>query len=219
MKTNALFQKYFKILNEEVPPTPQGDEDNKQQEPNKEVDRNLKHVIKILTNAFIFNPNAFKDESMRRSIYDRIDKIEKMETAPVVEIVTKIKEILALNPKLRVESKTIKIINKYLMLMEQPADATDLQKDQDKEEDITQETETSVNDENDVDLSEIFPGLYQQLIVRALKHPPTYDELMLLNPIVKQFKDIDPEKIVEAIQNLLLDSERKSQLKQDLSNA
>jgi len=82
-----------------------------------------------------------------------------------------------------------------------------------------QSTETKLNGEgNKLNLAEIFP-LYKELIIKALMHVPTEEELMIVKPIVNEFADSDPEKIVEAIQNILSQSLEDKEVEDNLSNA
>ena len=144
-----------------------------------------------------------------------------MVNVPVSRVVDELKKIIAFDTSLKVESKTIALLSKYIMLIEQPADATEIQPDDSTDElnlpkqaNIEQET----GEGNELNLEEIFP-LYKELIIKALKHTPTEDELMIIKPVVNQFADNDPEKIVEAIQNMLSRSLEDKEVQDNLSNA
>lgn len=233
-KTLQLISKYFNLLGEQAPegapdlgaapgsdptaPIPVPTTEPEQQDIN--IDENEKHIIKILTNAFIFNPTLF-DRQKQKYIYNKIDAIKKMVNVPVAKIVTEIKKIISLDKSLRVESKTLSLLDKYMFLIEQPADATEPQSDsQSLKGDVSnQPKEKKIdNGSNNLNLAEIFP-LYKELILKALKHAPTDEELMIIKPVVNEFADVDPEKIVETIQNILSQSLEDKDVEDNLSNA
>ena len=222
-KTLQLISKYYNLLGEQAPEgmpdlglgaegsPPQPDEPSEV----SNLDNNEKHVIKILTNAFIFNPDLFKENKVKiKYIYNKIDEISRMVNVPVSKIVSEIKKIIALDKSLKIESKTITLINSYMILMEQPKDATEPQSD------LKSSTKTNKLDdqENDLNLAEIFP-LYKELILKALRHVPTEEELMIIKPVVNEFADLDPEKIVETIENILSQSLEDKEVEDNLSNA
>lgn len=206
-KTLKLISKYYNLLKEQTPEDTAADPAAVEPQPQDEgLDRNEKYVIKILTNAFIFNPKKFKSDKLKyKYIFNKIDSIEGMVNVPVARIVSEIKKIIALDRSLRVESRTLKLINKYIFLIEQPADATEPQNDsQPSQPGASPRAEKGAldGDDNKLNLAEIFP-LYQELILKALRHSPSEDELMIVKPVVNEFADADPEKIVEAIQGIL----------------
>jgi hypothetical protein len=232
IKTNLLFKKFFKLLNEQEPAVPVADPidfptnvnstaqtpDQPQVDeplPAKEMDKNTKYVIKILTNAFIFNPKNF-DPQKQKYIYNKIDEIKGKVNKPVASIVEEIKKIIALDNSLRIESKTLKILNSYMVLMEQSKDATEPSSNN-KAKNLSG-AESLDDSENELNLAEIFP-LYKKLILKALKHTPTEQELMIILPLVNEFADVDPQKILEQIENMLLQSEqqKEEELKKILS--
>jgi hypothetical protein len=186
----------------------------------KQLTSNEKYVIKILTNAFIFNPKMFGSQR-EKYIYNKIDTIKNMVNVPVSKVIKNIKQIISLDRSLRVESKTLNLLNKYMIFIEQSADATEPQSDTSKiapSADTKLETPPGSNSENDLDLSEVFNSLYKELIMKALKHSPTDEELMIIKPIVNEYADIDPEKIVEAIQSILAQSLEDKEVEDNLSN-
>ncbi len=208
-KTNKIFQRYLGVLEEQVLGT---------NEPG--LSENEKYIIKILTNAFIFNPAVFSS-SQQKYITNKVDSIKKMVNIPIAKVVDEIKKIIALDNSLKVESKTFNLIVDYMMLIEQPADATEPQAaDSTSLSDLTKQAEKEQLDGegNDLNLEEIFP-LYKELIIKALNHSPTEEELMIIKPIVNEFADVDPEKIVEAIQNVLSQSLEDKEVEDNLSNA
>lgn len=181
----------------------------------KELDENEKYIIKILTNSFIFNPSIFNKEK-QKYIFNKIESIEKKVNVPVSNIINAVKKIIGLDKSLKVESRTVSLIQKYMTLIEQSPDATEKQPDA-VEQDIKQKSDEGTTSENKLDLEEIFP-LYKELLLQALKHIPTDEELMIIKPIVNEFGDVDPEKIVEAIQNILNQSLEDREVEDDLSN-
>ena len=208
-KTNKIFAKYLKVLEEQVP-------DNVV----PGLGENEKYIIKILTNAFIFNPTVFSS-SQQKYIASKIDAIKKMVNVPITKVVDEIKKIIALDNSLKVESKTFSLLTNYMLLIEQPADATEPQAEESTPlKDLTKQAEEEqVSGEgNNLNLEEIFP-LYKELIIKALNHSPTEEELMIIKPIVNEFADVDPEKIIEAIQNVLSQSLEDKEVEDNLSNA
>lgn len=226
-KTLKLISKYYKLLGEqtsaEQAPTDPAAATSSVTAPvepqDSGLDENEKYVIKILTNAFIFNPNLF-DKSKQKYIYNKIDQIRGMVNVPVAKIVDEIKKIIAIDTSLRIESKTLSLLSNYMILIEQPADATEPQGNiQGEVNAVNKATEANLNGEsNKLNLAEIFP-LYKELIIKALKHAPTEEELMIVKPVVNEFADADPEKIVETIQNILSQSLEDKEVEDNLSNA
>lgn len=216
MKTITLINNYLKLL---------GEQDIDQLNANLEqsgsnIDENEKYIIKILTNAFIFNPALF-DNQKQKYIYNKIDNISRMINVPVSKVVDELKKIIAFDTSLKVESKTNALLSKYIMLIEQPADATEPQSDETNNDlNLAKQAnkEQEAGEGNKLNLEEIFP-LYKELIIKALKHTPTEEELMIIKPVVNEFADSDPEKIVEAIQNMLSQSLEDKEVQDNLSNA
>ena len=214
-KVNTLFKKYYRILNEQepgipeaptpeatVPPAPDATAAPAPEAPAEPeitpLPENEKYIIKILTNSFIFNPSLF-DSNKRKFIDNKIDIIKRSINIPVAKMVDEIKSILNLDNSLRVESVTLGLIQKYTNLLEQLADATEPQTDT---ANATAQAPAPQSNTNKLNLAEIFP-LYKELIVQALAHIPTDEELIILKPIVNEFGDTDPEKIVKTIKDLL----------------
>jgi hypothetical protein len=235
-KTNKIFNKYFSLISEQpenpqqpqedisgtvTPPTEVPTPPVEQEVPVKEMDENERYIIKILTNSFIFNPSLF-DANKNKYIVNKIDTLSKSVNTPVPTVVNEIKKILALDNSLRVESKTLSLISKYTQLIEQARDATEPQAEQGEISSTkAPQTSTQVAAQNGAEyklnLTEIFP-LYKELILKSLRHIPTEEELMILKPIVNEFADVDPEKIVSTIQDLITQSS-DDKLEGILSNA
>ncbi len=229
-QTLKLISKYFSLLAEQVPqeaaPTAEPSQLQPQDQPPvtnepdlSNIDENEKYVIKILTNAFIFNPTLF-DKQKQKYIFNKIESIKRMVNVPITQTIREIKRIIALDRSLRVESKTLNLLSKYMIFIEQSADATEPQTEPSAQDTTPKQPAGGQvdNTENKLNLEEIFP-LYKELIIKALKHAPTEEELMIIKPVVNEFADSDPEKIVEAIQNILSQSLEDKEVEDNLSNA
>ena len=227
-KTIKLFERYFKLLNEQEPgqdpsaPAPeQPEQDAPPAQPETEADKvpsNEKYIIKLLTNAFIFNPKIF-DKTKQNLIASKIKKIHGFVNVPISTVINEIKSVLAMDNSLKVESRTNMLLRNLFNIMEEVADATEPQPDSASGVQApAQEPSTEKQSENKLSLEEIFP-LYKELLLKALRHIPTEEELMILKPVANQFSEVDPLKIVEAIQNLLSQSLEDKEVKDNLSNA
>lgn len=222
MKVDQLLKKYYKILNEQEPAAPPADMAPPIEAPSvepttKPLDNNEKYVIKILTNSFIFNPTLF-DRNKQKFIANKIAAIKKTINIPVAKTIEEIKSVLNLDHSLRVESKTLKLLTKYLLVLEQPADATEPQPDNNTLTAAPVGSQQQAGKPNiNLNLAEIFP-LYKELILQSLEHPPTDEELIILKPIVNEFAETDPEKIVTTIKDLL-GQESDKDIESALANA
>ena len=217
-KVDTLFKKYYRILNEQevdpMDPTAVSTEPEPEvqalSEPTvKPISSNEKFVIKILTNAFLFNPEKFSG-SKREYINTEINSIKNTVNIPVPELLERIIKLIGLMSGLKItESKTLNAINKYIFLLEQPVDATEPQTVDSQPKNATDEVAVGEPSINNLNLVEIFDSLYKELIVKALGHVPTEEESMILKPAVREFADVDPEKIVTVIKDLLSQSSNK----------
>ena len=223
-KTNKLLSKYLHLYKEQVPGEEVGDQSEDIQpdilSPDQGLSENEKYVIKILINAFIFSIKAF-DKDKQKYILNRINSINNMINVPLAKVIDEIKNILALNYSLKIESKTNKLLKKHFNLIEQSLDATEPQSDKGDSNQLNVEPsveQQEITKGDGLPLEEIFP-LYRELILKSLKHTPTEDELMILKPIVRQFTKTDPEKIVITIKNLLSQSTEDKEVEDNLSNA
>ena len=232
MKVNNLFKKYYKILNEQEPGDPAPDatpmesppaemappEETAPAEPEiKPIDNNEKLVIKILTNAFIFDKTHFNNDIAKRKYIDRmLIKILQSVNVPIAKIVEDVVSVINLDRNLSLdkiissntrfkESKTLRLINSYILMFEKPADATEPQAGDNNTQDIPA-NDKPTNSINSLSLSEIFPE-YKELIVQALNHVPSPEEIITLRSVVREIGETDPEKIVITIQRLLNFSE------------
>lgn len=233
VKTNNIFNEYFTKYNviyedvgedSTVPDTdPMAGFDPMAGSPPvdapKPLDVNEKIVIKILANAFIFNPSVFS-KNKQKYILNKIDDIKKIINKPISKIIHEIKKIIRLDKSLQVESKTLDLISDCMLFIEKEKDATDIQ-DRDSDIEVTdKDREESNNDDGGkitLTLNEIFP-LYKELILQALRHIPTDEELMIVKPVINEFGDIDPEKIVTTIQTILNQSLEDDEVQDELSN-
>lgn len=229
-KTDKLFERYFQLLNEQEP-EPVADPAAEQPAPptgGPVIDENQKYMIKVLTHAFIFNPTLFSKDVQTR-ISNDIKRISKSVNVPIAKTVEEITSIICMDnslcrdlkgdQKLKTESKTLKLINKILVLLEQPADATEPQAEDaaaTEQEVVPQPEPQSETEPSQLSLEEIFP-LYRELIMKALAHTPTDDELMMLKPVVDEFADVDPTKIENFISKTLNQSLQDNELEDNLS--
>ena len=235
-KTNKLFEQYFRLLNEQEP----GEDPNAaaMAEPpaaqppvaaprESGMPENKKYMIKILTHAFIFNPTLFSVD-MQQTFADKIKRLSKSVNVPISKIVTEIINIICLDkslcrelrnnqPSLKKESKTINYINKLMVLLEQPADATEPQQDDQEQPTAPVEEEPPAPPvkKEELSLEEIFPK-YKALILKALAHQPTDEELLMLNPVVDEFMELDPTKIENFIAKTLNQSLEDNELEDNL---
>lgn len=225
-KTNKLFEKYLGLYLEQEPgeaPAPgevapaEGAPPEPATEGPKPLSENEKYIIKILTNAFIFNPTLF-DKNKQNFIDNKINELKNTVNVPVSKIIDDIKKILAFDRSLAVESKTNSLLKKYFRILEQgEKDATEPQAGGEPPAEAPAPEAPPEDNKNKLDLTEIFP-LYKELLLKALKHIPTEEELMMLKPVVNEFADVDPEKIVEVIENLLSQSLEDREVEDNLSN-
>ena len=220
-KTNNILHKFMQLYVEqaETPETDQPDAVQTGQELDGAISSNEKYLIKLLTNAFIFSPDKF-DKSKQEYILNKIKSINSLINVPISKVVDEIKSIVSMDYSLRVESKTNALLKSYFNLVEQIADGTEPQPDSKEDIQLTnQQVPVEDNkDENKISLEEIFP-LYKELMLKSLKHTPTEDELMILRPVADQFGEIDPQKIVTTIKNLLSKSLEDKEVQDNLSNA
>lgn len=229
---STLFKKYYKILNEqepgepaaapETPPAEAAPPEVTPAEPEiKPIDNNEKLVIKILTNAFIFDKTRFNDDISKRNYIDRmLLRVQNSVNVPISKTIEDVVSIINLDQNLSLdkvinnstklkESKTLRLINSYILMFEKPADATEPQSGDNGTQNIPtndQPTNTPNDGINSLSLSEIFPE-YKELIVQALNHVPTPEEIITLRSVVREIGELDPEKIVITIQRLLNFSE------------
>jgi hypothetical protein len=236
-KTDKLFERYFQLLNEQEP-APEADpavDPAAAEQPAPPVeepalDENQKYLIKVLTHAFIFNPTLFSRD-VQAKISNDIKRISKSVNVPIAKTVEEITNIICMDnslcrdlkgdQKLKTESKTLRLINKMLVLLEQPADATEPQAEDaaPEEQGAAPQAEQQPEVEkpkSELSLEEIFP-LYRELIMKALAHTPSDEELMMLKPVVDEFADVDPTKIETFIAKTLNQSLQDNELEDNLS--
>lgn len=206
-RTINLIDRFLRLYEQDEQEPQQAPEQEPPANPVDEVDENTKYIIKLLTNAFIFNPNSF-DESTRNRILKDIESLKQSINQPVASVVDKIKRILAYDKSLVVESLTISLINRFL---EQVEDATEAPP---AEPEAQLAPKPSVNK---LQLQEVFPR-YRDLIVRSLTHEPTDEELSILTTVVDEFADIDPERILVTIQKLLDQTQGDQEVEKGLSS-
>lgn len=236
-KTLKIISNYFRLLNE------QGEEEqpNASQDPAAtpdtapvpeepavpEVSEGERTLIKILINAFLFNPKLFSPDEQEK-INDDIDRISKSLNRPVPAVVDDIKKLISKDSSLKLEknSKFLSAYKKYtLLLREQDLDATEPNVSKETRDKQAADPETKNNNQqveikqpDQLELQEIFP-MYKELIIRALKHVPTSDDFVVKSA-VSEFMENDPEKVVELIKKILDQSpeEEDNKLEDDLAD-
>lgn len=209
-KTTAKLNEYLRLfeqdeLDAEMGDQPEDAEPVEQAAP-EPVDENVKYVIKLLTNSFIFDKTKFS-QSTQQSVDNLISDIQNDVNQPVASIIGKVKRVLSLDSNLRVESIVVSTMDSYISLYEN-ADATNMQ---------SGTSEARGEPINAASISEIFP-MYQKLIVSALQHTPTAEELSILDPVIEEFADTDPTKIKEAITQLLSQSGIDTEVESNLNS-
>jgi len=213
MKVKQLFKKYYRILNEQEPVVPAEIAPPPEVAPAepaiKPMDTNEKIVIKILTNAFIFDKTRF-DMNKRKFIDNKLVEIRNAINVPVAGIIDEIKKIINLDKSLYIESKTLKLLLKYNLMLEQPADATEPQPGTETGNPPSEQPTAPTEVINSLNLAEIFQTEYKELIIEALHHVPKPEEIITLRTVVSEFGETDPERIVIAIKDLLNLSEDTS---------
>ena len=224
MKVNRLFKKYYKILNEQDPSTPENlpaetSINDIATEPIPALKPNEIEVINLLKDAFIFNPDDFR--SQKNAIEQEIQLIRRSKLLPIPQLIEKIKRLINKNPYLK-ESKTLQMFSKYIPLFEAPADATEPQQQQPTPEPTTNNstpvpqppTATTIS----MDLKQKWPE-YRELLCRALEHSPKPEEIIMLTQGVEAFGEADPAKLVVMIKDLLASRQSTVDLEKDLANA
>lgn len=231
-RTDLFFKRYrYDLLNEQdeedqlnsKPDQEQGDDpdpgtelsDNKVQDEDsaaqiKLVPENEKHIIDILTNSFIFNPTLF-DSQTQKVISQKVNQIKRSVNVSAPTIINQIKNIIGLDSSLRMESKTEALINGYLRALYEQKDATEPQVDTASKATEPQQNTTQPG----LNFNEIFP-LYKEILLKALVHVPTDEELMMLRTVVSELGENDPLKIVTTIQKLLSQATGDSSFKDSL---
>lgn len=224
MKVDRLLKKYYNILNEQDPATPENPPvetsiNDIAAGPITALQPNEIEVINLLKDAFIFSPSDFGPQ--KGTIEHEIHAIRRSKLLPIPQLIEKIKRLINRNPYLK-ESKTLQIFSKYITLFEAPADATEPQQQQSTNEPTSNTTApvsqppaaTTIS----MDLKQKWPE-YRELLCRALEHSPTPEEIIILTQSVEAFGEADPEKLVVVIKDLLSSKQSTVDLEKDLANA
>lgn len=231
MKTARLIEKYFHLLNEQEPLVSDEliDQDTEQEaaaeEPKEErapkpVDKRKQSLTIALALAFIFDPTRYnQDPSKKQFIESRIKTIQENTGLTIPEIIDSIGDIVCLDTNLcekfrkyfpdiktsiNFESKTETFISRILLTLEQELDATEPQVEtkQDAGETKSKQPVLQLSTGPALNLDEIFP-LYRDLLVTSVEHAPESDELFMVDQAVNEFIDVDPDRVVEIIKNIL----------------
>ena len=203
--TNNILSKLLGLyIEQEASEEPSQEQAPLEQAPQaKQMSNNERYIVKVLTNAFIFNRHIF-DTAKQNIILNKIDSILKVLNEPISKTVDIVKDILAMDNSLKIESKTNILLRRYLYLVEEVADGTERQPDNDEDVQSSNQDDSADDSANDnsISLKEAFP-MYSDLMVRSLKHSPTDDEIMMLRSVANEFGETDPDKIVNTIKSLL----------------
>lgn len=214
MKTLRLIENYIRYVTESV-------EDEAVDVPvdseSREIGSNERYIIKILTNALIFNPLKFLDQ--RETILNDIENIRVSPDNSIASIISRIKSIIALDKSLVIEGSTGQLFKYYTELLERNSlDATEPQQDT-VPTSIVDDSPTETSDpslEIDVDLDEIFP-LYQDMILNALSYEPSSRDLIMLRDVVNGIGEVDPLSIIDTIQGIMNSRRSEEDIADDLT--
>lgn len=98
--------------------------------------------------------------------------------------------------------KTLKLIDKYIKLLEQDAQAMPQQPEQAPQPDAT-DVATQPEEPEVRTLSSTAEKELVMLLVQAFSHAPTPQELEIVDAIDQEFKDTNPKEVASAIADLL----------------
>ncbi len=98
--------------------------------------------------------------------------------------------------------KTLKLIDKYIKLLEQDAQAMPQQPDQAAQPDAT-DVATQPEEPEIRPLSSVAEKGLVMLLVQAFQHAPTPQELEIVDAIDLEFRDTNPKEVAAQIKNLL----------------
>jgi hypothetical protein len=179
-----------------------------------EISSNERYIIKILTNALIFNPAKFPDQ--REGIFSDIDRISRAGSQPIAATIRQIKDIISLDRSLVIEGEVSRLFGYYTEMLERNSlDATEPQLDSEPVDGEEPTKDPSL--EIDVDLDEIFP-LYQDMILSALRYEPTSRDLMMLRDVVNGIDEADTLTIVDTVQSIMNSKRSEEGVADDLTD-
>jgi hypothetical protein len=98
--------------------------------------------------------------------------------------------------------KTLKLIDKYIKLLEQDAQAMPQQLDQATQPDAT-DVATQPEEPEVQPLSSTAEKRLVMLLVQAFQHAPTPQELEMVDAIDLEFRGTNPKEVAAQIENLL----------------
>ena len=199
MKTLDLINSYKRLLEqndiEDIPPV-----ETDATPTDSNLSPNEKYIIKLLTNSFIFNPKSKKfNDRIQRDIFTKISSIKDLSSPSLAAVVSRVNNILSYEPSLKVESAVINLLNRLITVFEQSSDATSLE----QEAEPVISNASAAPEVNDINLSEIFPTYYQELLINALSHTPTTEEMNTLIDVVDKFSESDPRYIRDVLATLI----------------
>lgn len=214
---NKLFEKYYRILNEQEPQavdTPAMTDDQQSQavdapvdqteleepEPAIEVTPGEKYIINLLVSAFCFDKSKLNGPQLI-GVRKLTSKINKLKGSSISTSIDLIKQILKLQPNTIVkESKTLNLIKNHILLIDQSLDATELNTTQ-----ASSASDKSTGNSPEIgtlELARLWPQ-YSDLIILAIEHIPTISDFLILRPSINKFINEDPLELVTIIKNLL----------------
>lgn len=214
MKTLRLIESYIRYVTESGEPEAV---DVPVESESREIGSNERYIIKILTNALIFNPLKFPDQ--RETILNDIENIRVSPGNSIASIISRIKSIIALDRSLVIEGSTGQLFIYYTELLERSSlDATEPQQET-APSSIVDDSPTETSDpslEIDVDLDEIFP-LYQDMILNAMSYEPSSRDLIMLRDVVNGIGESDPLSIIDTIQGIMNSRRSEEDIADDLT--
>ena len=216
---NKLFEKYYRILNEQEPqagdsPTATDDQqqvvdepvdqDNQQPpEPEIMVTPGEKYIINILVSAFCFDKSKLTKPQLIE-VRNLTSKINNLKGSSITTSIDLIKQILKLQPNTVVrEFKTLNLIKRHILIIDQSLDATDLNTSQPTNTaDQSPEITDNRPEVGELELARLWPQ-YSDLIISAIEHIPTVSDFLILRPSINKFIEEDPLELVTVIKDLL----------------
>jgi hypothetical protein len=98
--------------------------------------------------------------------------------------------------------KTLRLIDKYIKLLEQDAQAMPQQLDQATQPDAT-DVATQPEEPEVQPLSSVAEKNLVMLLVQAFSHAPTPQELQIVDAIDLEFKETNPKQVADTIAKIL----------------
>ena len=113
--------------------------------------------------------------------------------------------------------KTLKLIDKYIKLLEQDAQAMPQQPEQAPQPDAT-DVATQPEEPEVQPLSSAAEKGLVMLLVQAFQHAPTPQELEIIDAIDLEFRETNPKEVAAQIENLLANTSTADRRMLDTTN-